>query len=369
MAQARLHTLHFNVTNTCNLSCSFCYINAVKEKTTDLDIPQIRKLAAEAASVGGKRVIISGGEVFVRKDWLEILEAFADQGFALSIVSNGTLISPERVARVAEFADCNILISLDGDRANHDDIRGREGAHEETVSEIAALREAGIDVQVNATIIKRNLADVPFLARLSRDLNVPVRFSLLNPYNGRGPNLAPDALDVEEILRLRQFCHELRQQGSRVFLNIPPLLLHAEDVLPIRSPSCGWTKSYCGVTYDGNVTICGVAGADESLYVGNVTETPFDELWLTAPLFERLRSMDHHDLTGICGRCPVKAECGGACRLSAYKSKDDFAASYSMCQTFYDLGYIPEDVLDPIESVPREPDRLETEQRIAPTAA
>ncbi|MDJ0643088.1 MAG: radical SAM protein [Erythrobacter sp.] len=347
-----LHTLHFNVTNTCNLSCSFCYINAVKEKTSDLSIPQVRKLAGEAAAVGAKRVIISGGEVFVRKDWHELLEAFAGHGMALSIVSNGTLISPDRIARLTQFPDCNILISLDGDRENHDKIRGREGAHAETIAEITQLREAGIDVQVNATIIKTNFSDVPFLARLSRDLDVPMRLSLLNPYNGRGPNEAPLALDVEEILRLREFCHLLRQEGSRIFLNIPPLLLHAEDVLPIRSPSCGWTKSYCGVTYDGNVTICGVAGADESLYVGNVTETPFDELWRSAPLFQKLRSMDHDDLTGICGRCPVKVECGGACRLSAYKSKDDFAASYGMCQTFYDLGYIPEEVLDPIEMAP-----------------
>jgi radical SAM protein with 4Fe4S-binding SPASM domain len=347
-----LHTLHFNVTNTCNLSCSFCYINAVKEKTSDLSPEQVRKLAKEAASVGARRVIISGGEVFVRKDWQELLDAFADQGFLLSIVSNGTLIDPVRVEKLRSYPECNILISLDGDRENHDRIRGRKGAHAETVKEIAALREAGIAVQVNATIIKTNFGDVAYLARLSRDLDVAMRFSLLNPYNGRGPNQAPQALDVEEILRLREFCHVLRQCGSRVFLNIPPLLLHAEDVLPIRSPSCGWTKSYCGVTYDGNVTICGVAGADESLYVGNVRETPFDELWLTAPLFQKLRAMDHNDLTGVCGRCPVKAECGGACRLSAYKSKQDFAASYGMCQTFYDLGYIPEDVLDPLEQAP-----------------
>jgi radical SAM protein with 4Fe4S-binding SPASM domain len=152
---------------------------------------------------------------------------------------------------------------------------------------------------------------------------------------------------VEQILALREFCHELRQRGSKVFLNVPPLLQYAEDVIPIRSPSCGWTKSYCGVTYDGYVTICGVAGADETLHVGNIMEQPFDEIWLNAPLFRELRTLTSDDLRGVCRRCPVRVECGGACRLSAYKSKHDFTASYGMCQTFFDRGYIPDDVLDP----------------------
>lgn len=110
------------------------------------------------------------------------------------------------------------------------------------------------------------------------------------------------ALDVEEIIALREYCHELRLRGSRIFLNVPPLLQRPEDVIPIRSPSCGWTRSYCGVTYDGNVTICGVAGADSALYVGNVMETPFDEIWLNAPRFQHLRSLGASDLKGICSR-------------------------------------------------------------------
>jgi radical SAM protein with 4Fe4S-binding SPASM domain len=240
------------------------------------------------------------------------------------------------------------MVSLDGDEENHDAIRGKDGSHARTVETIRRLKEEGLTVQVNATIIKTNIGDVPFLTKLSRDLDVSMRFSLLNPYNGRGPNLAPMALDIEEIIQLREYCHELRQLGSRVFLNVPPLLLHPDDVIPIRSPSCGWTRSYCGIAYDGFVTICGVAGADKTLQVGNVMEQPFDEIWLSAPLFKKLRSLEASDLKGICGRCPVRVECGGACRLPAYKSQQDFAASYGMCETFYERGYIDEAVLDPV---------------------
>lgn len=344
--EPRLHTLHFNVTNTCNLSCSFCYIDAVKAKTTEIPIERVKTLAKEARDVGGVRVIVSGGEAFMRPDWRETLWAFADQDFTISVVSNGTMLTERVVSELRSIPKLGLLVSLDGDSEKHNTIRGSRSAHSRTIAALRRLRSAGIEVQVNATIIKSNLCDVPYLTELSRDLDVSTRFSLLNPYNGRGTDVVSDALDVEQVLALREFCHEVRLLGSRVFINLPPLLQYPEDVLPMRSPSCGWTKSYCGVTHDGNVTICGVAGADETLYVGNIMAESFADIWLHAPLFNHLRSLSDSDLTGVCSICKYRKECGGACRLSAYKGTGDFTTSYSMCQAFYDAGVVNDSYLD-----------------------
>ncbi|NDK37054.1 radical SAM/SPASM domain-containing protein [Rhodovulum sulfidophilum] len=342
-----LHTLHFNVTNTCNLACSFCYIDAVKAKTIEIPIDRVRSLAEEARELGCKRVIVSGGELFARKDWFSICLAFDKFGIEVSLVTNGTLIGEKEAKLLAKLENLSILISIDGSASTHDQIRGKIGAYEKSVEGIELCKRYGLPTQVNATIIKKNFEDVVHLAELSLKYDILVRFSLLNPYNGRGPNLAPDALDVAEILQLRAFCSELRTKGSRVFINLPPLLLPAEDVIPIRSPACGWTESYCGITHDGNVTICGVAGADKSLHQGNVMEQPLGNIWKNSPLFNQLRSYDTSDLKGVCARCKLSEICGGACRLSAYKSSQDFKASYGMCQTFYDMGLIPEEALKP----------------------
>jgi radical SAM protein with 4Fe4S-binding SPASM domain len=178
-----------------------------------------------------------------------------------------------------------------------------------------------------------------------------VRFSLLNPYNGRGEVVSPLALGVEQISALRDYCHEVRLRGSQVFINLPPLLLDPSDIVPIRSPSCGWTKSYCGITHDGYVTICGVAGADKSLHVGNILEDSFADIWNDAPLFRKLRSLETSSLTGICARCAYRDICGGACRLFAYKSTGDFTASYGLCQAFYDKGAVDDEFLLPEDQV------------------
>lgn len=343
----KLHTLHYNTTNSCNLSCSFCYINAVAGKTDDIPLERLRGVAREAARVGAKRVVLSGGEPFARRSWRDVFGAFADAGLTLSVVSNGTLLTERRVAELATFPGLGILISLDGDAKTHDEVRGKRGAHDRTIRGINRLLEAGIQVQINSTLHRRNLADAEYLARLSRDLDVSMRFSLLNTYNGRGVQVGDLALDPRQIIGLREFCHELRQRGSRVFLNLPPLLQYAEDVVPANGPSCGWAQALCGLTYDGYVTICGVAGAESRLRAGSIFEKGLDEIWLTAPLFHQLRSMAVQDLKGVCARCPVRWQCGGACRLSGFMMSDgDFAAPFGICEAFYQQGYIPDEALD-----------------------
>jgi radical SAM protein with 4Fe4S-binding SPASM domain len=339
--------LHFNVTNTCNLSCKFCYADSIKAKTISIPIEDIRRLAVEAREVGCQKVILSGGEIFARDDWFDICQTFAGTGIEVTLVSNGTLISDVRIEKIKQIEGFSILISLDGAEETHDRIRGHPGSHAKTVALLEKLVANNIDCQVNATIIKQNFCDVIYLAELSLRLNVSMRFSLLNRHNGRGGTVSDDALTVEDIVELRAFCHALRQQGSKVFLNLPPLLQFPEDVVPIRSPSCGWTKSYCGVTNEGYVTVCGVAGADQSLYQGNILQQSFADIWRNSELFNYLRSLRPDDLTGICGRCKLREVCGGACRLSAYKARNDFTAPYGLCQEFYDMGLVPESALDP----------------------
>ncbi|MFB5620766.1 MAG: SPASM domain-containing protein, partial [Nitrosopumilus sp.] len=215
-----------------------------------------------------------------------------------------------------------------------------------TVNAIKLLRDAGIQVQVNCTMIQNNFESIPFLTRLSRDLDISVRMSLLNPKSGRarGLPMATEALDVYQILALREYCNEIRKMGSKVFLNLPPILQYPEDIPPIRSPACGWTQSYCGVLHNGDVTICGVAGDCPELVAGNLYKDSFSKIWSESKLFTDLRQLKTSDLRGICGRCKFRDTCGGACRLSGHKT-GNMLNPYPLCQTFYDEGLIPEEIL------------------------
>jgi radical SAM protein with 4Fe4S-binding SPASM domain len=343
---SRLDTIHFNSTKSCNLGCSFCYDKAIRGRTENLSIEIIRNLAKEAAELGARRVILSGGEPMVRTDWREVARVFDEAGMEVSLATNGTLITEEVATFLASLSKVSLSISIDGDEKIHDQLREQQGAHRRTMRGFEALRQAGVAFDVNATIFRDNISEVPFLTRLARDFDCDVRLSLLHP-NGRGEIMAGQALEPEEILRLREYCHIMRQHGVKIFLNLPPLLQYLDEIIPTRGAACGWAINFCGVLANGDVSICGVASDEPDLVAGNIKEKSFKEIWMTAPLFRQTRSLDVHDLGGICGRCAFNEFCGGACRLSAFKAEGDFLAPYELCQHFYDQGYIPEEILDP----------------------
>src|SRR5438876_12364687 len=88
-----LNTIHFNSTKSCNLGCSFCYDKAVRGRTENLPLEVVRTLAREAAELGARRVILSGGEPMVRADFRDVARAFDEAGMEVSLATNGTLLT------------------------------------------------------------------------------------------------------------------------------------------------------------------------------------------------------------------------------------------------------------------------------------
>ena len=342
-----LETLHFNATKTCNLGCVFCYDKAIRGKTENLPLDVVQGVAEDAARLGARSVILSGGEPMARSDWREIARIFDSVGMEVSLATNGTLIDARAARFLATLNKVSISISLDGGAARHDELRRQKGAFARTIRGMEHLRDVGLTFDVNATISTLNLSEVPALTKIARDFRCTMRLSLLHP-NGRGESMTDVALGPEQIFQLREYCHFLRKTaGINIFVNLPPLLQYLDEIVPGRGAACGWAVNFCGVLANGDVSICGVASDEPDLVAGNVKERRFRDIWREAPLFRHTRSLETCDIKGICGRCPFNKICGGACRLSAFKEDGDMLAPYRLCQDFYDAGYIPEGILDP----------------------
>jgi AdoMet-dependent heme synthase len=342
-----LETIHFNATKTCNLGCVFCYDKAIRGKTENLPLDVVKAVAEDAAALGARSVILSGGEPMARTDWREIASIFDGAGMEVSLATNGTLINSKAARFLAGLKQVSISISLDGGAALHDELRQQSGAFARTMRGMEHLREVGLTFDVNATISKLNISEVPTLTKIARDFRCTMRLSLLHP-NGRGEEMRDAALSHEEILELREYCHLIRKaSGINIFVNLPPLLQYLDEIIPGRGAACGWAVNFCGVLANGDVSICGVASDEPDLVAGNVKTQRFRDIWCNAPLFRYTRSLKTREIAGICGRCPFNEVCGGACRLSAFKDAGDMLAPYHMCQDFYEAGYIPEGVLDP----------------------
>ncbi len=153
-----LDTIWFQVAGTlCNIACTHCFIScsptnhAHEMMTFDEIVPRLE----EAKRLGVREYYFTGGEPFMNRDMLRILEATLRQGPA-TVLTNGMLLRKETCRVLRELIDgseysLDLRVSLDGfDRETHDAIRGA-GVWDRVMTGLANLAEAGINPVITVT--------------------------------------------------------------------------------------------------------------------------------------------------------------------------------------------------------------------------
>jgi AdoMet-dependent heme synthase len=155
---ATLDTLWFQVGGTiCNLTCTHCFISCSPANHSHefLSLETVQRFLDEAVSLGVKEYYFTGGEPFMNRDMLAILEATLRAGPA-SVLTNGVLLKPElcgslaALERASEYS-LDVRISIDGwDAATNDPIRG-EGTFDRILEGVKNLAGAGLNPVLTVT--------------------------------------------------------------------------------------------------------------------------------------------------------------------------------------------------------------------------
>ncbi len=153
-----LDTLWFQVSGTvCNIACTHCFISCSPKNHSHemLTMSDVETRLVEARALGVREYYFTGGEPFMNRDLLPMLEATLKQGPA-SVLTNGMLLRKEVCRRLRELADqseysLDIRVSLDGfDRETHDAIRG-EGVWDRVMIGLRNLADADINPVITVT--------------------------------------------------------------------------------------------------------------------------------------------------------------------------------------------------------------------------
>jgi MoaA/NifB/PqqE/SkfB family radical SAM enzyme len=176
--------LVYEATMRCNLKCEFCYVgdllNLEGEWRQELPLETLKRAFPDES---GLQVSFTGGEIFMRKDILDVMDVFRGKGYVCGyMTTNGTIISDERAEALADLAQAGFLkhisVSIDGPGGLHDKARGVAGTFERTSAGLRRLQAAArrkhapLRVSINTTVAHETLDALDKMVDVARELGV-----------------------------------------------------------------------------------------------------------------------------------------------------------------------------------------------------
>lgn len=256
-----LRSLELAVTWICNLKCEFCYAEDLmyaRKRPPHIPIERVRDIVEQARRLGLIHVNITGGEPLVRKDIFDLIDVIP-RDIVVSIVTNSTLLTKEKIDRLKEVGVSTIQMSYGENYDEHFDL------------ELAryAVRK-GLGVTLSVVNIEKERKWVLEALEMAPREGFSVLFNYPMRYNNEG-------LDSEVYWKYRYLPY-VREDN---------LFWSGKDRCP-----AGTTKIY--ITNDGDVMTCDrIHGS-----YGNVNEEPLEKIWRR--MYERFRNVRTFCLLETC---------------------------------------------------------------------
>lgn len=322
------------LTGKCNLNCSYCFYANEMAVRHDLPTEAWLKFCLELKSLGVRSLSLSGGEVFVRPDLWEIIDAIIDARMRFSLLSNGTLITEKTIEALSlpsrrQRLD-SIQVSIDGASPEvHDKSRG-EGSFVRAIRGLRLLKEAKFPVTSRLTINRYNVDDIENVAALLLD-DVGLKSFGTNdamPMGAGCSNQTSITLTPAQQLQAMRMLEQLEgKYNGRVTATAGPLAkiksyremerarLTGEKATRWRMgylSACGCIFNNLSVNHDGMITPCSMLPTTE---LGHIGRDRISEIWTNHSTLKALRdrrAIPMRDVPG-CQACEWVAFCNGSC--------------------------------------------------------
>jgi len=332
----------WELTRRCVLSCRHCRASATEHADADeLTTAETAAAMRNVASFAKPTLILTGGEPLLRADVYELAALATSLGLPVVLATCGTLLDLPACRRLIDSGVRRISVSIDGpDAASHDAFRGQSGALEATLRGLEAARGAGLEFQVNATICRLNLAQLPALLELSVRLGARAFNPFLLVPTGRGADLGELELSAGQYEQTLEWLAQ-RQGRNDIVLRVTcapqyQRILRQRGLPgdPRDGGGCLAGRSFAFISHTGVVQPCGFLPIEcGQLRRGGMD---FRGIWTGSSVLAALR--DPSRLGGRCGGCEFQAVCGG-CRARAYAASGDFLGQDPRCPHEPKAGY------------------------------
>lgn len=305
---------HFELTSRCNLACKMCYLskpyNDQSVMAEELSNEEWLKIAEEARQMGMLNLLLSGGEVFLRKDFRSLYEALFSMGFLITIYTNATLITAEHAAWLGKMMPLKIEATLYGASAEtYGKVTGQPDAFARALNGIDLLIAEKIPVQLRTTAIRDNYLDFAAIAKIAeeRSLKLGVVNYITPARKNIGRKPVPLRLPVDVQIEYERMVEKYFDidtvQESLERINYEEFSSQSGDYSdqdPNDAYFCLAGKTTFWITWKGEMTTC--ASMEETgIYP---LQNSFKEAWRNLQLF-----CQNTPVCKECQNCPYKIYC------------------------------------------------------------
>ncbi len=324
-------TCFWEITDACNLRCIHCEADSGARAPDELTTDEALALAEELAGCGCEKVMLTGGEPLVRKDWPRLTRRLVELGVEVTVITNGVLVDEAMVNRLLDAGVSGASVSLDGDRQVHDTIRrwpGRErgSVYEAAVAALERLAASPLKTAVITQVHKRNLHDLERMYEQVASLGVDAWQVQIAMPLGRLLDISYQYLI--EPAQVRELVPRLAAlvADGRVPVGVADNIgYYSREEPRLRGALAGTQSFWAGclagvrlVALRANGDVKGCPSHPAQFVVGNVRDTPFADIWGDPKNFAYNTAWDEGLLEGECARCEYRRVCRAGCTTMAF---------------------------------------------------
>jgi radical SAM protein with 4Fe4S-binding SPASM domain len=296
------------VTRRCPLECLHCYNNLpmgdMDAKRRELTKEEHFRVLDELVEMGCFWILYTGGEIFARKDFLEIYTYAKKKGFLITLFTNGTIINEQIADYLKEWPPFAIEITLYGrTRETYEALTAVPGSYDRCLRGIKLLKERGLPLKLKAVATSINKHEVMAMRRFAED-ELGVEFKMdgqINPRIDCSQSPLAVRLTPEEVVALdmatTKTSSEYRTLAERS-INETANSAHVDTVYV-----CGGGVNSFALNALGEIGIC-VISQQETF---SIRTDGVKEVWEKSLL--QLRGRKRTRVTK-CAECRIKLLCG-----------------------------------------------------------
>lgn len=344
----RPFSLVAELTYRCPLRCPYCSNPTnLSDYRSELSTEDWLRVIRQARQLGVLQLGLTGGEPLLRPDLELLVETAAELGLYTTLVTAGTLFTPERAIKLKELGLDHVQISIQDSQSSENDRIAGTRSFDQKLATARLVKQLGFPLTLNFVLHRQNLDRIGEMLLLAEQLNAD-RVELANTqYYGWALQNRGALLPTSEQLTDAEPIVKAAQQRGKIPMGILYVIpdYYAQYPKPCMG---GWGNRTLIVTPTGDGLPCQAAMAIPNLEFGNVRDRDLNWIWFESPGMNRFRGTDW--MPEPCQSCDRKTSDWGGCRCQAFLLTQNAAATDPVCHLSPDHAQLQSAFAQPSEA-------------------